>query len=352
MKKTVQPTIINIDRDKLSLCAPYHLEPLSVQFTPEMISDLEIVGKQELNTALRNFIDQNKIKPGQLVIIVSQGVYFEKNYNGPNPPTPEEVDSFIETIPFTTVSSKLFRVISGFKQVVINREYYEILKETFEQMGFQVIAVVPGFALGQNAIAGFSAETCRVIYKKIDQIIADSMIGAKDNMIPSLHEKEQVMLESHKPLVIGLVVLILLVCGGALYFTFGRPPVTKPVVRSIPQIPVAPSREPTPSPVPEMTFISPEASENLTAQILNASGKIGQAASMSALLKSIGLENIQTGNSSKIFTTTLLQLSSKVSTPAGDLILKSVQTLYPAATKETDPEAKFDVVVTIGTNTP
>jgi hypothetical protein len=352
MPKTAQPTIIHIDRDKLSLCAPYHLEPLVFKFPPELVSDLEIVDAPELNNGLRNFIEQYKIKPGLLVIIVAQSVYFEKNYTGQNPPTPEEVENFIDTIPFSTVSSKLFRVISGFKQVVINREFYETLKNSFEEMGFQVIAVVPGFALGQNAIAGFTADTCRIIYRKMDQIIADSMIGAKDNINATLHEKEQAMLESHKIIVVALTLLVLAVCGGALYFTYGRPPVSKPIqTNTIPQLSPEPTGTPEPTPVAEVS-LSAEELANLSVQILNASGKIGQAASMSAKLKSLGFDKVQIGNNPKTSVQTSLYLSPKVATAAGDLVFQSVKSLYPNAETETDPQAVFDITVIIGTNTP
>jgi hypothetical protein len=353
MTKTAQPTIINVEREKLSLCAPYHLEPLVFNFSPEMISDLEIVNSPELITGLRNFIEQNKIKPGPLVIIVAQSVYFEKNYTGQNPPTPEEVDSFIDTVPFSTVSSKLFRVISGFKQVVINRDFYESLKSTFEEMGFQVTAVVPGFALGQNAIAGFTANTCRIIYRKMDQIFADSMIGAKDNINPSLHRKEQEMLESHKIVVVVATLLILLICGGLLYLTYGKAPVRKTVhTKDIPQIALEPTSVPLPTPTPEETTLSMEELKNLSVQILNASGKIGQAASMSAKLKSLGFEKVQIGNNSKITELTTLFLSSRVATAAGNIVYDSVKSLYPLAGSKVDLQAKFDISVIIGTNTP
>jgi hypothetical protein len=354
MPKAAQPTIVNIDRDKLSLCAPYHLEPLSFKFPPELVSDLEIVNPSDLNTGLRNFIELNKIKPGPLVIIVAQSVYFEKNYTGQNPPTPEEVENFIDTIPFSTVSSKLFRVISGFKQVVINRDFYESLKGTFEELGFQVIAVVPGFALGQNAIAGFTAETCRIIYRKIDQIIADSMIGAKDNTAATFHRKEQAMLESHKIIVILSTLLVLAICGGALYLTFGRPPVVHKALTAnvIPQVPPEPTETPLPTPVPEAPALTADDINNLTVQILNASGKVGQAASMSAKLKSLGFAKIQIGNNAKTAVLTTLYLSPRVATAAGDLVYDSVKSIYPDAESETDLQAKFDISVIIGTSAP
>jgi len=353
MSKTAQPTIIYVDRDKLSLCAPYHLEPLVINLPPEQVSDLEIVNPQELDTYLRTFIDHNKIKPSPLVIIIAQSVYFEKNYTGQNPPTPEEVESFTETIPFAAVSSKLFRVISGFKQVVINRDFYESLKNTFEEMGFQVIAVVPGFALGQNAVAGFTAETCRIIYRKMDQIFADSMIGAKDNTLPSLHQKEQAMLESHKLVIIIVILLVLAVCGGALYLTYGRTPARNPALTSvIPRVPLAPTETPVPTPTPDETTLTPDELKTLSVQILNASGKIGQAASMSAKLKSLGFDKVQIGNNPRITNQTSLFLSPRVATSAGDLVFDAVKSLYPMAGLETDLQAKFDISVIIGTNTP
>jgi hypothetical protein len=353
MAKTAQPTIIYVDREKLSLCAPNHLEPVSYKFPQELVTDLEIVNTQEFNSGLRSFIEQNKIKPGSLVIIVAQNVYFEKNYTGQNPPTQEEVENFIDTIPFSAVSSKLFRMISGFKQVVINRDFYESLKNNFEEIGFQVIAVVPGFALGQNAVTGFTTETCRAIYRKMDQIMADNMMGAKDNTTASLHQKEQAMLEGHKLVVVFIIVLVFVFCGGALYLSFGRSPVHKTLhMDVIPQIPLEPTATPLPTPTPEETTLTAEELKNLTVQILNASGKAGQAASVSAQLKSLGFNKIQIGNNPSTVKLTTLYLSPRVATGAGDLVFDSVKSIYPNAESETDLEAKFDITVIIGTNTP
>ncbi len=352
MKKTAPPTIVYVERNKLSLSTNLHLDPYVYAFPPTAFSDLEIINPQELVVGLRSFIEQNRIKPGPLVMFLSQSVYFEKNYTGQNPPTSEDQDNFKDTVPFSATSSKLFHVISGFKQVVLNRDSYEGLKNSFEDMGFSLIAVVPGFALGQNAAAGFTAESCKNIYHKLDQIIVNSIIGAKDMSQASLHEKEQVMLESHKLLVIVLIILILLTCGLALYMTFGRPQPVRKTAQVIREIPVLPTSTPEITPTPEIAQPTAQILESATVQILNASGRAGLAATVSEKFKSLGFTKIQTGNNTRTVQSSSLIFASQVATDTARFVENEVKNIFPDIQIQTDPQAKFDITVILGASTP
>ena len=314
-----------------------------------MVSDLDIVSGPELSTGIRGFVETNKIRPTPLVLILSQNVYFEKNYPGSNPPSSEEMDEFINTVPFFTTSSKLFRVISGYKQVVINRDFYECLKSAFEELGFQVMAVVPGFALGQGATAEFTAETCRLIYRKMDQIIVDSLIGAGEE---TFHQKEQVYLEKNKIIIIIVFFLLLGVLAGTAYLTLRKLPSPR---RNVPARPIVVHTPVPPLPTPAQSLTStPSAAylQSLTVQILNASGVPGQAASVSALLKSLGFTKIQTGNTSQAADKTQVIMSPQAATSSGTFVTDILKTLYPDLSFEQNSQAKFDLTVIISETTP
>lgn len=346
MPKTIPPTIVYIDRDKISLCSSTHLAPLVFKFTPSMIADLEITNSDELNIGLRQFIEQNKIKPEPIVLIVSKFVYFEKNYTGVNSPSQEEVDNFIQSVPFSATSSKVFKVISGYKQVVLNRDFYEVFKQTFNDLGFTVMAIVPGFALGQAANNSFSEETCRVIYKKLDQIIADSIIGASDTK--SFQQQEQAILEKNKVVITISILLILIACGAAIYYFVIRRPPPRRLVSNI-------VREVVPIPGPTMSPPSTPSSEllkTLSIQITNSSGINGLGSSLSAQLKSYGFTNIQLQNSNKIIESTLIETSNYASTVAGEYIGNFIDIRFPVTSVVINSKAKFDLKFELGKNTP
>jgi hypothetical protein len=347
MKKTALPIVINITRDRLSLCSSTHLEPLIFKFTSAMISDLEVVSSPELTAGLRGFVEANKIKPSTLVLILSQSVYFEKNYPGSNPPSSQDIEEFDDTIPFFATSSKLFKVISGYKQVVINRDFYECFREAFEELGFQVMAVVPSFALGQNANADFNAETCRIIYKKMDQIVVDSLIGAREE---SFHQKERAYLEKNKVIVVIGVLIILIILVVTAYRTLKKPKVVHTSVAT--PVMAYPTSVPLLSPTPGISSPSAELLDRLTVQILNSTGVTGQAASLSALIKSSGFTKVQTGNTSQVSPRTLITVSPLAATSAADYVSHLVSSLYPDYSLEHNTQAVNDITIIIGKTTP
>jgi hypothetical protein len=348
MKKTAPATVIEVNRDHLSLCSMTHLEPLVFKFTSAMVSDLEIVSAAELTAALRGFIEANKIKPTSLVLILSQAVYFEKNYPGPNGPSSKEMDDFNDSVPFAATSYKLFKVISGYKQVVINRDFYECFKQAFEDLGFSVQAVVPAFALGQTANSQFTAETCRVIYRKMDQIIADSLIGPRE---VSLHQKEQVFLEKNKIMVFLIFFLVLGVLGVTAYFTLKKP-LPRRAPAAIGPVSAYPTSAPIPTSEPLVSSPSARLLDTLTVQVLNSTGVSGQAASLSAVLNSAGFTRIQTGNSSQVTPRTLIIVSPLAATSAADFVTGIVAGFYPDYSLQHNDQAVYDITIIIGKTAP
>lgn len=346
MKKTAPPHVINVFRDRLVMCTPDG-EPLVFKFTSQMVADLEIVSHESLSNSIRDFANQNKLKPASLVIILHSSVYFEKEYSGPGLPPSQNLEEFVDTIPFSVTSSKLFRFGSGYKQIVINREFYESLKTAFENLGYTVGAVVPGFVLGPEQSPEITAETCRVIYKKMDQITAESFTGFTDPSA-SFQQKEQMFLRKYQIPVIIISILALIVAAVVVPMTLRIPPTppkrTPPVVRS----------SPTPLPTSAPSTASPSAQilAGFSVQILNGSGKVGQAALLSSKLRNAGFTDIQTGNNSQIQDQTEIIMSPQVASSAAQFVTYLVRDLYPDLSINTTDQTEFDLTIVIGKSSP
>ncbi len=343
--------IVDVARDGLRLCSSTSLEPILCKFDSSFVSDLEITNAQELFSRVKVFVEQKKIKPGNLVLILASSVYFEKDYPGPLPPTQETAEEFIDTVPFSATSSKIFKKGNSFKQVVINRDHYEALRHSFEDLGFKIAAVVPDFVLGSGSQGEFSAESCRLIYRKLDQIIADSIITQNDET--SLHQKEQAFLEKHKIL---LALFSLLFIGGAVVMvaiTLNSPPFKKsaPVKKVVTVTPV-PKISPSPIPTPTPATPSAELISSYSVQVLNASGVSGQAASLSNLLKGAGFTKITTGNASTQTGKVIIVAKPSAATSAGEFVTKIVSSLYPEYSFRQESAATSDFVITITKPTP
>lgn len=348
MKKAAAPYVINVFRDKLVMCSPTGTGPIVFKLTSSMVSDLEVTSHEELSSAVKSFSTQYKLKPGNLVIILHNSVYFEKDYPGPGIPPSQGLEEFIDTIPFSATSSKLFRSGNGYKQIVINRDLYESLKKSFESISFLVTAVVPAFVLGPDPQPEITAESCRLIYKKMDQITAESFTGFTDPTA-SLQQKEQMFLKRYQWPVIIVSLLALVIAIVVIPMTLKKPPapVKKTPVHTI---------KPTPTVIPTITPIpatpSAEVLQTFSAQILNGSGKTGQAASLSTKLREMGFSQIRTDNNPEIINNTLVILSPQMASAGGEFVTKSIKTLYPDLSDSIDTQAEYDLTVIIGKNTP
>ncbi len=342
--KTV-PIVVDVSRERLSLCTKSNLEPVVFAFTPEMISDLEVINKEVLRTKLQDFVVQNKIKPTPLVIILEESVCFEKTYPGPEQPPMEEVQKFIDTVPFSAVSSKLFRVGNGFKLVAINRDLYETLQQVFEKLQFPLMSVVPGFVLTTiNAPPQFSGESCRVIYRKLDVVTESSFSGggAEDE---SFSNKEEAWLEKHKIMVVILVLAVVAGCIAVAIMTLTRKK-PRPRVINLGPVPTV-MVEMIASPTPEAATYSAAQVQALSAQVLNGTAVHGMAASWEAKLRAWGIANITTGNGPATVGAAVT-FSAKVPETFRKVMTDELKKTWSTVNATESASSGFDIVLVVG----
>jgi hypothetical protein len=341
--------IINISLNKLSLCNLNSASPLEFPFQPSFISDMEVINKEELKTKLQSFFGENGVKSGPIILVMDESVYYQKDYPGSAPPSADTIQSYLDLVPFSAISFKLFRINGGFRLIVINREYYEAFKAVFEKMGFSVYSVVPGYVLGTvGAPAKFSAEACRVVYRKLDSITENSFSGSsEDSAAPGIRPHAYV--KNHKTPLVIISIISILACLGAVYFTVLKP-MTAPRQKISPT-PVL-SRKNVPSLIPTPTAsASAELLDKYTVQILNGSGTPGLAASLEAKFRSLGFTDIKTGNVSKTAKTQVI-FSSQITPSAKKLVTDLITPMFVSPVFKDSPDAQFDITLTTGKFTP
>ena len=193
--KSTPPLIINLTRDKLAFCSSASPSSLVLPLPSTSVKDLEVINSSELTTLIKNFISTHQIRPSPVIVILSQDVCFEKNLSEvPVTDRAAAAQNFIDSVPLVSVSSKVFRIQNSEVLVVINRNLYEALKESFTSLGFAVMVVVPGLVLGGVGIKEeISATSCQLILKK-EAFLKDnsflSDLGSDDDM----HQKGEAFL--------------------------------------------------------------------------------------------------------------------------------------------------------------
>jgi len=104
----------------------------------------------------------------------------------------------------------------------------------------------------------------------------------------------------------------------------------------------SPSPSPTPEPLPDLTEIK--------INILNGSGKIGEAGKVGDLLEKAGFESITTGNASRFdYEETVIEASETILPNVVNLIKDALTSSYEVSLGDTlATSSKYDLVITVG----
>jgi hypothetical protein len=345
-KNEIYLTVINVDRDKLSICDTRSSATPVFTFPSGSVRDLEVVNHDLLASELKKFITGNNIAPGQVIFLLSPNIYFSKNL--PNLSESErdsEIQKFLDTIPFASVSSRMFHIGNDYQIVAINRDYYESLRELFEQLGFSVMAAVPNFVVNSFGVKDtFDIETCRLILKKSDFILQNNFL-TPSKPPPTFREAPRKFLNSNPILVIALCVVLVIGTGVIAFLTLRRPGKTaKPPVR------VSQIQRTAP---PETELVASESGiivdkKDLTVQVLNGSNLSGVALKVQKQLEEIGFTNIEVGNSSASAQNTLVVYSPRVSRDIRDQIDAQIKETFNIFSVRDSSEPSYDVFIITG----
>jgi hypothetical protein len=145
---------------------------VSFDFPTEMISDLVVVSQEKLDAAVGSIVQANNLVAGPLLIVLSPEICFEKDIDRkPEVDLHKETQKFLDTIPLSSMTFKVFEEEKMYRVIAIGRELYEGLRNAFEKSGFIVKVVVPGYVLGAVGIKQeFGAEACQLVLKYMETI--------------------------------------------------------------------------------------------------------------------------------------------------------------------------------------
>lgn len=166
--------VIYLLKDRFQFYSPFLRQVVELKFTPQMVSDLDVLNAELLEEQIKVFVTNGKIPPSSLIIVLADNAYFVKDFAlSPNPVQPQkpsqppqpqpkaslddlkpEVDQFVEHVPYENVVSKTFPLKAGLRVCAVNQDLYATVQRGFEKMGFTIDTVIPGMVLG----AGLSAK--------------------------------------------------------------------------------------------------------------------------------------------------------------------------------------------------
>lgn len=201
--------LLYLTNERFDFYSPTAATILTYYFPPEIVKDLEIINREVFAVNIQSFIDRNKLTPVNLVIILSENTYFERNLTDTMKyDTQTELENFMDTVPFENTSAKIYPLEKGTKIVGTNRDFYEAISTAFSKQGFVVVFVVPAFVL-RNLLpqAGLDRVNCEAIVAKIEAFEKNNLVSQSQVVGSSSQESADIV---NKRMVVLLVIFFLL----------------------------------------------------------------------------------------------------------------------------------------------
>lgn len=220
--------ILYVSKNSIRFYDPTYNTVFSIPGIENCIKDLEIINIQQLDTAIKSFVEANKLVSAYLLILLASDALFEKNTQGvmgsQNDQHEEATQQFLDNVPFENVAVRIFQLDGKMLHIVAtNRDLIDALANSFEKEGFVPSYVLPEYALGQP-IPNFDLSAAILTLKKLDSIKGFGIV-TEDKPVQQKTEKtttaSQVKKESPKNtrqwILIGVFVVMLIVLGIVLY---------------------------------------------------------------------------------------------------------------------------------------
>lgn len=194
-----QTIVCYIDKNKALFYQDVDGSMLKMDFPPDIISDQELSGREKFEYLIESFLETNKLGKGNIIFIYAPDIAIEKDFpdelaGNKN----EEIQKFINMIPFEEVLSKIYKLNKKTKVVAINQEIYESIKNIFAKKNFSVLAIIPSTVL-QETVAELSmnidlAFIANKIYslKQYSMVNAGELSNQNTKEKPSLAKKQKV----------------------------------------------------------------------------------------------------------------------------------------------------------------
>lgn len=351
--------VIYLRRDGIDYFVSDRPDLLHLKFPPEAVVDVEIIDREQLVTALDNFIITNKLAPSRLTILLSDAILFQKDIPiTTDVETEAQIKAFISNVPFEHVGSITVVIDKNKRVIATNCDLYSIIQTIFEKHNFQMALIAVPESFDKNFVVGdhVTVDQAHVIFQKMDSFKPTDnfleqpkqVVDNKSNFVPAATPKKKPA-KSTLPLLLPLFGVLLAILGVVYYMQTKQNvnPVAQAVQNTPP--PLIPTEIPTVQPSPTISTESViDANKEIKIQILNGSGIVGQAENGRKQLSTLGFENVATGNAPGSATKTLLIFKQSVPEAVRAVIVTELQKTYQEISTQETNDSEYDVLITLG----
>lgn len=184
--------ILFIGRNRFQLVGGNLSGIITLEIPEAVIRDIDIVSKDGLYTLIKQWVKQYTIAAGQLVLVLSEETYFDKQFSTHEHPEVEtDVLKFFDMVPYESIWTKVYSVPTGKRAIAINKAWYEAISQGFSLQGFQIKSMIPAFTLGQlSGASALDAKLVDHIMKNYDALARQSLLDATE-LTPAMQREQE-----------------------------------------------------------------------------------------------------------------------------------------------------------------
>ena len=340
-----------------------------LEFALSTTRDEEVINQTKFEESIFTFLTKLALKEKKALIILSDEVLFAKTIPLSNEETEaKQAEDFFNQVPFDPqkVAQKTVKTKNGVSLFATNKNLFLAVLNALGKMQIDVDAVVPA------TMFGITQSTAALPKADLNKITSDSSIIEASDFLSSRSVKTEPQVSSEDPALtatststqssnsfLSLVgVAIITLVAVAAFFVYKKPNLANislnlklPTIslfakKASPQIIASPS----PNQAQNQEAQQEVTKDQLTVQVLNGTGKEGQASLVKSVFENIGFTNIETGNAkSQDFVLTTVDFARKVSTQTRQEIVAELEKTFTEIKMNANGNQSFDVVITTGT---
>lgn len=348
MFKNKQQGIIYLDRNTFDYYSSGQNNTLRFDFS-SFITSLEINNKEGLEGQIKLFIDNNKLAPSNIAIILSENILFIKGFPAETENVVTEIQKFSDNVPFEHVSIKHYGLDNGILAVATNKDLYSVIKEVFEKNGFVVEAIVPIFNTGINTLDpnyGLDPASAKSLMGNFDTLKQNTFEVEEEQKIPKPPPTVSQKKENKKTYMLLAVLGILIIILVFVSINALKPTPKKLTNKTLPAT--------NSSPAPNPSIVNDEKTGTISATLTEATAKIEIVAplqnpiiaeNLKSKLTTLGFQNIEIEKNTTIISQSTIVFSSSLPINLREKLLKEVSTLYPNITMQQEDSPHYDAVI-------
>ncbi|PIY69476.1 hypothetical protein COY90_00490, partial [Candidatus Roizmanbacteria bacterium CG_4_10_14_0_8_um_filter_39_9] len=212
-----QEGILFLRDTTIDIYVPSTAHVISMQLLPTFYTDMELISEDGALEYISNYFTLNKIPPSRFFLLTSGPLFKKEIVFAPTDLFEQNINSYLDYIPFDTVLSKRISSENGAVIVAGNGDLYQSFQRIFQKMGSVIECVTPLFNLDPqiNEITTLTVPAAEYLLKKTFMLKQESFNAAPQKTASEFeiveHEPIKSQEKSSLPLLIGVFVVLLAV---------------------------------------------------------------------------------------------------------------------------------------------